>query len=187
MDDPTETLTEENFSFPKYIGLLYSPKNEAYALGLVKQLRVSKIVPVYLGFGDRDQITVYEYEVKVPSVQAVLLRSAWLRPKGSLDQLSNLAVQVLVDGHIVHEQPLEHHLRIGPEVPLQKNASWNHNAIELDDKGQALPEKHYGVFCPNETLVQIRVVKSKRGVVEFQARCGLTAALYSTRSGDISA
>lgn len=220
MADPAATLAEEVFDFPKYIGLLHQSKKTSYAMGFVKQLHVSKIVPVRVGPEHLDQTTVYEYNVQdIDACQAVLVRSAWLRPVGSMDGAQPLKIQVLIDGDVILEESIDEHLMVGygssPRHACACN-KWDKTgdckcpvkmlscgematgvfpAVVIRGAGEpkgdqiweAIWESQYGVFAPDKTLIEIRVVKPGRGPVEFQARCGITAALYSTRAGDISA
>lgn len=219
MDHPTETLVEETFAFPKYAALLDQRTNTAYIMGRVKQLHVSKIMPVQVGPGHLDRATVYEYNVRDLDVcTAVMVRSAWLRPIGSMDGARPLTIQVLLDDVVALEQTIDEHLRMGYPFPGRPCAcnGWQKTAeckcpvkplscsamsavfpavavretgktAEGHTAGEALQDQPYGVFAPDQTLIQIRVVKPGHGPVDFRARCGITAALYSTRAKDIVA
>lgn len=209
MTDTQATLAEETFAFPKYAAMLDRQNYKAFVLGFVRQLHATKIVPVRIGPGDLAQSVVYEYVVEASPVAAVFLRSAWFRPVGSMDGARPLKIQVLVDDHVVLNQSIDEHLRAGYPFPVRACSCnrWEktleckcqvsplvvdplakiYPAVGLDDQQQAWPERQYGVFAPNKTVVQIRVVKPGDGPVEFQARCGITAALYSTKTSDIMA
>lgn len=218
MEDAPKTLAEEAFKFPKYAALFDQKKKLAYAMGLVKQLHVSKIVPVRVGPGHLDRTTVYQYDVKIDLCTAVLVRSAWLRPIGSMDGAGPLKIQVLIDDVVALDQPVDEHLWAGHPSPRRACAcnDWQRTAecrcpatmlscgalsgvfpaigvkepdgaVAVQTIGEADEERPYGIFAPNETLIQIRVVKPGRDPVDFQARCGLTAALYSTRMQDVPA
>jgi len=209
MDDAPTTLNEEAFSFPEYAGLVDHQRDVAYALARVQQLRDTRIVPVRVGPGHLDQAVVYEHMVSTKKHAAVLLRSAWLRPVGSMDGARPVIVQVLVDGVVALEETIDQHLRAGYPLPQRLCAcnNWQQDleckcpvaalsrnpkgflfsAVKLDDERHALGGQPYGIFAPDKTLVQIRVVKPGSGPVDFQARCGITAALYSTSTKDVPA
>lgn len=205
MSETKAPAIEESFAFPKYAAFIDSPRDKAYGIGFVRQLHVSKVVPVRVGPGRGDQTVVYEYETESTTVQAVLLRNAWLRPVGSLDKTHAVKIQVLVDEDLVFEEPIEQHLKPTPgnrpcacnfwasgvacqcsTLPILPSKVWPFDAAGLDEKQQTVRSMHYGLFLPTQTLIQIRVVNPWRGGVEFQARCGITAALYSTKTGDIA-
>lgn len=208
MKDAAATLTEETFAFPKYAAMVDRGATKAFVLGFCRQIQATKIVPVQIGSSPLTRSVVYEYVVDAKPIAAVLLRSAWLRPIGSMDGARPFKVQVLVDDQIVLDQPIDEHIRAGYPFPIRA-CSCNHwektleckcpvpslqvsslveklyPATEWDDQGQAWPDRQYGIFAPHKTIVQIRVVKSGEGPVDFQARCGITAALYSTSTQDM--
>ena len=209
MTEAPEIVGEETFQFPKRIALVRD-KTTAYSLGLVGQLRDTRMVPVRVGPGHLDQTVVYEYMVKTKRHAAVFLRSAWLRPVGSRDDgIRPLTIEVLVEGVVTLREKIDDHLRVG-KYPFARRAcacnKWEATleckcattplapslglmgAVDLaiqDGRDHAWPERPYGVFAPTDTLVQIRVVKPGSGPVDFQARCGITAALYSTSTKDL--
>jgi len=208
MGKAAATLTEETFAFPKYAAMVDRGAGKAFTLGLCRQINATKVVPVKIGPEPIAQAVVYEYVVDAKPIAAVLLRSAWLRPIGSMDGAGPLKIQVLVDDQVILDQSLDEHLRTGypfpvracscnrweatleckctvPFLPASPTENKLYPATERDELGQAWPERQYGIFAPHQTILQIRVVKSGDGPVKFKARCGITAALYSTSTQDM--
>lgn len=128
-----------------------------------------------------------------------------MRPLEPIDL--DARVQVLVDQELVLDQPWKEHLAGGsgsanpcvcnhwdsaiscscsvtPLTPFRPKAAlfW---AGELNEEG-ALSDRPLGVFAPRESLIQIKLVPEVKTPIRFQARCGITAALYSSDPKDVA-
>lgn len=210
MNETAEISREEAFNFPEFASLVNLPQGNAFAMGLKRRVRDSRDVEV--AFSEAERV-VYEYRTTSEPAEATLLRGAWLRPIGPLDGARPLKIQVLVDDAIVLEEDIDLHIHAGhfpfprrpcscnewghdqeckcPTTPLQQRISTGvlFGAARVERPtlmdASTFPDDHYGIFAPNGSLVQIKVVKGHSEPVSFKARCGITAALYSTSTKNL--
>lgn len=200
----TQELTqEEAFTFPEHAGLVNPNTRTAYALKIVRGIQETKIVSIDTGPLER---IVYSFQTTSKPPQAILLRSAWVRPLEAVDRALPLRVVVKVDHQKTLDQAWKAHQVGGLPVlgPCACN-KWNERKIcvcpvarlgnltpdcyllrgaELSEGMQALPDRPLGVFAPHGSLIEISLLREGPCSAKFQARCGITAALYSTSMQD---
>lgn len=207
MTTTPEISKEEAFDFPRCAGLINHEAGRAYATRYVRRVYDSKPVMVDMPGTLMGEKIIYEYATKSENYQATLLRGAWIRPREPVDVRLPIRVQVLVDNDLALDQPFKAHLWGGSPVPLpcvcnrwnmekicacqvaplvRREDSYLFSANALDGQLQAFAEKPLGVFGPDGTILRVRLVNDGRKPFRFQARCGITAALYSTKESDCS-
>jgi len=203
METIAKLSAEERFDFPEKASLINLHTQDAWQVEYVRRIMSVKIVDVEL---PRAKDVVYEYKTKSEVTQAVLLRGVWIRPLEPIDV--PLQVQVLVDQELILDQPWKDHLAGGSTAPTicicnnwdqklcsctvtpligrpfrpKANVMW---AGTMTEEATADINHPLGVFAPRDSLVQIKLVGTSKTPWRFQARCGITAALYSSDPKDV--
>lgn len=202
METTTKRSAEEQFDFPPKASLINLHTPNAWEVSYTHRVISMQVVDIELPM---TKSVVYEYKTESKVTQAVLLRSVWIRPLEPIDL--PLRVQVLVDQEIVLDQPWKDHLAGGssspspcicndwdeektcsctvtPLTPFRPKAAlmW---AGKMTEEGVADANSPLGVFAPRQSLVQIKLVGVSKTPCRFQARAGITAALYSSDPKDV--
>lgn len=186
------------FEFPEYAALIYTPKHEAYALRRFRNPGWERDLELKEN-GLAEGVDVFEVSADCDQFSAFLVVRPWVRvhlgvADADLDHLKKSTIRVSFDDvYVLHETYLEDYLILRDGSSLKAYPQPIHitrdiskyafPAVCLDGDMKADPMKPLGVFAPRDTMVRIRLEgKTGRKNGPMKVTTGLCVMEYTTKA-----
>lgn len=194
-------LPLDETAFPEMVAVLNYQSCAAFVVRHLRSVSASKDVDVELQPGAAKPV-IYRHPVECREEEVILLRGVWMRPVGSWDGLHPAQIELRLDGETVLVENLEDHLMAGvyglrracacngwveglscrcPITPIINVSQEILGATAIDAENQADGKRQYGIFVANGTVLEIVLRKAWTDSARCRLRCGITAALYTSR------